>query len=68
MNQKELTRTDSTQHGTDTVVVACRAESLRLRDTMQYNLHHELQRIARDCNVAQRWSETRYEYNAERMR
>ena len=27
-NQKELTRTDSTQHGTDTVVVACRAESL----------------------------------------
>ena len=27
-NQKELTRTDSTQHGKDTVVVACRAESL----------------------------------------
>ena len=28
-NQKELIRTDSTQHGTDTVVVACRAESLQ---------------------------------------
>ena len=27
-NQKELTRTDSTQHGTYTVVVDCRAESL----------------------------------------
>ena len=59
-NQTELTRRNTVQIRLSLLVVLNRCY-WRPGDTMQYNLHHELQRIATDCNVAQRWSETRYE-------
>ena len=59
-NWLELTRRNTVQIRLSLLVVLNRCY-LRPGDTMQYNLHHKLERIATDCNVAQRWGETRFE-------
>ena len=52
-NQKELTGTDSKQHETDTVVVACRAESL-LFTAWRYDAVQFTSRTTKDCYGLQR--------------
>ena len=75
MNQKELTRTDSTQHGTDTVVFACRTESL-LFTAWRYDAVKFTSRTRNDsyglqgCATMEReryeCEPGRHQYNAER--
>ena len=64
-NQKELTRTYSTQHGTDTVVVACRVESL-LFTTWRYDAVQFTSRTTKDSYGLQRY--TTMEWDEIRIR
>ena len=51
--QKELTRTYSTVQIRLLLLVVLSRFYSRPGDTMQYNLHYKLERIAMDCNVEQ---------------
>ena len=70
-DQKELTRTDETQYGTDTVVIACRAESL-LFTAWRYDAVQFTSRNRRDSYGLQRcitmeWDEIRIRWISMRM-